>query len=131
MGLSVRWSVNPRLPLTHSSHPSPSSLLLTYLLPLSSEDFESPVRDIARKFFPDKLYPQDLPPVHIMSGVDGKEGRREGGREGRRSHSRCSALGCQAPVCLCRECRYGRNGGTEGGEDDTPVIILTYSSFPF
>ncbi|GAB5031140.1 cazy family gt4 [Nannochloropsis oceanica] len=35
-----------------------------------SEDFESPVRDIARKFFPDKLYPQDLPPVHIMSGVD-------------------------------------------------------------
>ncbi|TFJ85811.1 hypothetical protein NSK_002631 [Nannochloropsis salina CCMP1776] len=35
----------------------------------SSDDFETPVKAIAKEYFPEKKYPEELPPVHIMSGA--------------------------------------------------------------
>lgn len=37
----------------------------------SSDDFETPIRELAAKHFPDRPYPHALPRVRVLSGLDG------------------------------------------------------------
>lgn len=40
----------------------------------SSSDFETPIRELAAQHFGDRSYPAELPPVRVLSGLDGTTG---------------------------------------------------------